>query len=98
MVGYWFPSRPRSSSKPRKRAALSQHRPSRFSGLPILTTRYSYQSGWDQCSSAWKTHLQRAAHIVEDIDDNQDGHASIQLEQQPPFQLLPRLGATKLTI
>ena len=45
-----------------------------------------------------KTHLQRVTHVVEDVDDNQYRHASIQLEQQRPLKLLPRLGATKLGV
>ena len=32
-----------------------------------------------------KTHLQLVTHVVEDVDDNQDRHASIQLEQQRPL-------------
>ena len=45
-----------------------------------------------------KIHPQHTTHIVQDADNNQDGHASIQLEQQPPLQFLPRLSATKLSI
>jgi hypothetical protein len=42
--------------------------------------------------------MPRETHVVEDINDKKDGHAGVQLEQQPRLQLLPRLASTKPSI
>ena len=103
IVANWFPVRPSPSSNPRKRAALGR----RFSALvpiatilgwPTPTSRCFYRSARSQYLNTPQNSSQRITHIVEDIDDNQDGHPSVQLEQQPPFQLLPRLSATEFSI
>jgi hypothetical protein len=42
--------------------------------------------------------MPRETHVVEDIYDKEEGHASVDLEQQPLLQLLPHLASTKLSI
>ena len=42
--------------------------------------------------------MPRKTHVVEEIDDKEEGHASVELEQQPLLQLLPRLASTTLSI
>ena len=87
MVANWFPVRRRSSSKPRKRAALGR----RFGvestpTIPRFRVVYTHAalflSTCTESASEYtsETCLWCATHIVEDIDDNQDRHASIQLK------------------